>query len=321
MTDDVLTFEELRRAQHQERDMDTLQDLDDNFLERAKNYLEMKRDPDSHLENQEYRNAKHILEDLLDMRQKKIVRLAFLAHKSNVNAENLLPGEETLFTETKAAIGSYRDSIHEDLFTDGAVAKPDTGGEHETSDTGSAPDAADDAEAAASAVAEADDGADDGKADEPDDDTISDDAAEDADAASANDDTAEADGAAADDRSADADGDEETDTIFGDADEKDSDDGDEAVDDDDSDTIFGGDDADRDEEEPSINDSERDDADDAAEDDTDDGRVAVVVTQEVPEFMGVDLNAYGPYEEGDEARVPEKNADVLVEQGKAERPG
>ncbi|MDY6761937.1 MAG: hypothetical protein SVY41_02725, partial [Candidatus Nanohaloarchaea archaeon] len=59
--------------------------------------------------------------------------------------------------------------------------------------------------------------------------------------------------------------------------------------------------------------------DDHETDDEDDGRVTVEVQERVPEFMGTDLEAYGPFEEGDEVEVPEENADVLVQQGKAER--
>jgi hypothetical protein len=37
-----------------------------------------------------------------------------------------------------------------------------------------------------------------------------------------------------------------------------------------------------------------------------------------PEFTGTDLEVYGPYEERDKPRVPEDNADILVNRGFAE---
>ncbi|MDY6769118.1 MAG: hypothetical protein SVW02_03375, partial [Candidatus Nanohaloarchaea archaeon] len=128
MPDDVLTFEELRQVQNQERDSDTLQALDESFFDRAQNYLELKQGGDDHLENQEYRNARNIVEDILDMRQKKIVKLAFLAVKSGVTVDNLLPHEESLFEDVKDRISTYRDRRHTAVF-DGSGTADASGGD------------------------------------------------------------------------------------------------------------------------------------------------------------------------------------------------
>jgi hypothetical protein len=42
---------------------------------------------------------------------------------------------------------------------------------------------------------------------------------------------------------------------------------------------------------------------------------------DIPEFLGVDGESYGPYTEGDKAEVPVENADILVNRGAAERIG
>jgi len=44
----------------------------------------------------------------------------------------------------------------------------------------------------------------------------------------------------------------------------------------------------------------------------------VKITSDVPEFMGTDLEPYGPFEAGDEASIPEENAEILVNRGNAE---
>lgn len=44
----------------------------------------------------------------------------------------------------------------------------------------------------------------------------------------------------------------------------------------------------------------------------------VRIIKEVPEFMGVDLEEYGPFNEGDIVEIPEDNADILVNRGNAE---
>ncbi len=52
--------------------------------------------------------------------------------------------------------------------------------------------------------------------------------------------------------------------------------------------------------------------------DVEDGYNIVQITSSVPEFMGTDLEAYGPFDEGDEAEIPEDNAEILVNRGNAE---
>jgi hypothetical protein len=61
---------------------------------------------------------------------------------------------------------------------------------------------------------------------------------------------------------------------------------------------------------------EEDDVDESADDDTD--YCLVRVTSDIPEFKGVDLDNYGPFEEGEEVRVPKDNADILTARGNAE---
>lgn len=50
-----------------------------------------------------------------------------------------------------------------------------------------------------------------------------------------------------------------------------------------------------------------------------DGYESLEITSHVPEFMGTDLEEYGPFEEGDEVEIPEENAEILVNRGSAER--
>jgi DNA replication initiation complex subunit (GINS family) len=52
--------------------------------------------------------------------------------------------------------------------------------------------------------------------------------------------------------------------------------------------------------------------------DPEDGYKIVKINSDVPEFMGTDLEAYGPFEEGDQAEVPEDNAEILKNRGNAE---
>lgn len=55
------------------------------------------------------------------------------------------------------------------------------------------------------------------------------------------------------------------------------------------------------------------------EDDVADGYTKVRITSDVPEFMGTDLEQYGPYSEGDKAEVPDDNAEILINRNNAEK--
>lgn len=52
---------------------------------------------------------------------------------------------------------------------------------------------------------------------------------------------------------------------------------------------------------------------------TEEGYEKVQIVSQVPEFMGTDLESYGPFDEGEEAEIPEENAEILVNRGSAER--
>ncbi|MFB6213492.1 MAG: hypothetical protein ABEJ07_02945 [Candidatus Nanohaloarchaea archaeon] len=60
-------------------------------------------------------------------------------------------------------------------------------------------------------------------------------------------------------------------------------------------------------------------AEEIEEDDGAEGYESIEITSHVPEFMGTDLEEYGPFDEGDEVEIPEENAEILVNRGSAER--
>jgi len=78
-------------------------------------------------------------------------------------------------------------------------------------------------------------------------------------------------------------------------------------------------------EKSAVEDTEEDSEKDSGDEDEDDelpepeeGYKIVEINSDVPEFMGTDLEAYGPFEEGDQAEVPEDNAEILENRGNAE---
>ena len=66
------------------------------------------------------------------------------------------------------------------------------------------------------------------------------------------------------------------------------------------------------------NNPEADERPEEEPEDIEDGYQKVKIVSGVPEFMGTDLESYGPYDEGDKAVIPEDNAEILVNRGNAE---
>ena len=50
---------------------------------------------------------------------------------------------------------------------------------------------------------------------------------------------------------------------------------------------------------------------------TTESSVLVTFTKPVGKFIGEELEPYGPYDEGDSARVPRSIAEILIEKGEA----
>lgn len=314
--EDILTFEQLKDLQNTEQDEDTLGDLDEQFFERVRDYLDRKQRIGGHLNNKEYRNAKHIVKDILDSRQKKIIRLAFLSTKSEIAVDNLLPEEEVLFDKVRESITEHREDIEEQLFGDEDDEEPDESGDETTETTGDEADT-------------------DTEDQEPEDDESEPDAVPDDDTTEDDEEQETEDDELLETGDTDEDASEDTDSP--DTDEKEPTESDQ--DEDDGELLFGGggdsdDDAEDDaDEEDTPDDRTAGDLEEESDDDEDDGAadpdsddteddgeemIEVRMTTDVSEFMGVDLQSYGPFEEGETATIPDENAEVLQDQDKAE---
>jgi len=47
--------------------------------------------------------------------------------------------------------------------------------------------------------------------------------------------------------------------------------------------------------------------------------IKVKILEELPEIVGADFDTYGPFKEGDIVKIPQDNADIFIEKGKAEK--
>ncbi len=111
---EAITFSELRSIQKQEKDSEELTDLDDNFVLKVSAYLSAKEDIG---EEREYRNAKRVFSQIMNMRRRKVTQNAIIHAKTDLNQRNLnlLPEEQGLFRELKAKFESHMDQLEEKL--------------------------------------------------------------------------------------------------------------------------------------------------------------------------------------------------------------
>ena len=109
MAENPLTFSELRKIQKKEKRQEELSDLEDNFILRVSNYLEMKKDVD----DREYKSAKRVFDKIIGLRQEKIIKKAKYAVKSDKNNSEitLLPREKELFLDLKDTFQSFDEKM------------------------------------------------------------------------------------------------------------------------------------------------------------------------------------------------------------------
>ncbi|MBC5792525.1 MAG: DNA replication complex GINS family protein [Nanohaloarchaea archaeon] len=129
MSEDALTFSELRKIEKKEKRQEELSVLDDSFFLKVSQYLDLKDGVDE----REYRNAKRVFDKIIGLRQEKIVKNARISVKTGVKASelNLLPREQSLFLDLKEMFEDYSEEVDE-VLEGGTVETPDIEEEPET---------------------------------------------------------------------------------------------------------------------------------------------------------------------------------------------
>jgi DNA replication initiation complex subunit (GINS family) len=113
MSEEALTFSELRKIQKQEKRQDALTELDDNFLLNVADYFSRKKEMGG--EDREYRNAKRVFDKIITLRENKIIKDAKIAAKSDtsISTSKFLPMEKELFRDLKNTFKEHRDRAEE----------------------------------------------------------------------------------------------------------------------------------------------------------------------------------------------------------------
>jgi DNA replication initiation complex subunit (GINS family) len=109
---EVLTYDALREIQYNERRSEKLYELNDDFYENIEEYFNRKG-PKDDLTEIEMRNAKNILKDILDRRERKILSQALTTVRSGMRIDTkvMTSREEGLFKSLVTIIKDHREVV------------------------------------------------------------------------------------------------------------------------------------------------------------------------------------------------------------------
>ncbi len=112
----MLTYETIRNIIDQEKSSSKLTELPENFFKEAKAYLDkkvrMSQDDEWRIES-----AKTRLQDIVEIREKKVVSAALYATRSDSKPDNMTKEEETLFNSIINSLSLFRSEVEKSMDT------------------------------------------------------------------------------------------------------------------------------------------------------------------------------------------------------------
>lgn len=107
----MLTYETIREYVTREKQSQKLIELPDSFFQEARAYLENKEKVSSGKEDVwELENSRRMLQDLLDSRENKLVKLALIFVRAGVTPGKVMPEEKDFFDTLVKSIKSFQES-------------------------------------------------------------------------------------------------------------------------------------------------------------------------------------------------------------------
>ncbi|MBI4020005.1 MAG: DNA replication complex GINS family protein [Candidatus Aenigmarchaeota archaeon] len=106
----MLTFDAIRKVVNEEKERQALAKLPENFFEETKAYLRNKERLAKGKEDLwEAESLRRLLQDMMEMRERKILQAALFYTRSGVEPENLAGGEEALFRSVAGVVRKFRE--------------------------------------------------------------------------------------------------------------------------------------------------------------------------------------------------------------------
>ncbi len=109
----MLTYESIRKILDEEKATGRLTSIPERFFVDAASYLEKKAKTTE--EEWKLDSANRRLNDIIEMRERKIINSAVNAVKANVSLDNLTPEERKFFDTLVGLIKSYRQSVQKSM--------------------------------------------------------------------------------------------------------------------------------------------------------------------------------------------------------------
>lgn len=106
----MITFETIRRIKNDEKNSAKLIELPENFFQDVMSYLESKSKMRHNKEDAwEFESAKSMLQDILEIREKKLVNLALYNVRTGITPGNLQPEEQEFFDSVVKALKVFNE--------------------------------------------------------------------------------------------------------------------------------------------------------------------------------------------------------------------
>lgn len=113
----MITYEALRKAVSEEKANNRLSKLPEGFFNEVKDYLEKKAKLHEKEDKWELDSARNTLEDLLEVRERKVLMSALFGSRTGVIPENMILAERTFFDKVVDLIKDFRQGKEKEMET------------------------------------------------------------------------------------------------------------------------------------------------------------------------------------------------------------
>jgi len=120
MPEEPITFEFIRKIQREEMVEPRLSKIPEDFYQKAKNYLEQKRNiaekKKDKLASLEVKNVERLLEDIFNRRETKLFSHAIITVRTDISPQNLIEDEKEFFESAVDMLNTQRERVLNLLF-------------------------------------------------------------------------------------------------------------------------------------------------------------------------------------------------------------
>ena len=119
---DLITYETIRAANRAEKETE-LQKLPNNFFQAVKTWFSIMEKKKETVALLELENAKKLLEELVNIRTRKIVQAALATIRGGLPPQTLIPAEQKFFDKTLDSLKNFKEEITEQMVSYAEVAE------------------------------------------------------------------------------------------------------------------------------------------------------------------------------------------------------